>query len=74
MEEKSAVCGGGWAEQRVLSERLEGESAEEAGGAVGVVPGAVLEVHGDDDEEGDAGDGGSGDDPWRPEAVVRRDC
>ena len=50
-------------------ERLEGEAAEESGGAVGVVPGAVVDVHGDE-EDGDAGHGGGGDEPRRPAPVV----
>jgi len=50
-------------------EWLEGEAAEESGGAVGVVPGAVVAVHGDE-EDGDAGHGGGGDEPRRPAPVV----
>ena len=63
------VRGGGGTEERVLAERLEGEAAEESGGAVGVVAGAVVNVHGDE-EDGDAGHGGGGDEPWRPAPVV----
>lgn len=65
------VRGGGGTEERVLAERLEGEAAEEAGGAVGVgvVAGAVVDVHGDE-EDGDAGRGGGRDEPRRPTPVV----
>jgi len=63
------VRGGGGTEERVLAERLEGEAAEESGGAVGVVPGAVVAVHGDE-EDGDAGHGGGRDEPRRPAPVV----
>jgi hypothetical protein len=64
------VRGGGGSEERVLAERLEGEAAEEpCGGAVGVVRGAVVHVHGDE-EDGDAGHGGAGDEPRRPPPVV----
>jgi len=63
------VRGGGGTEERVLAERLEGEAAEESGGAIGVVPGAVVDVHGDK-EDGDAGHGGGRDEPRRPAPVV----
>ena len=63
------VRGVGGSEERVLAARLEGEAAEEPGGAVGVVAGAVVDVHGDE-EDGDAGHGGGGDEPWRPAPVV----
>ena len=63
------VRGGGGTEERVLAEQLEGEAAEEPGGAVGVVAGAVVDVHGDE-EDGDAGHGGGRDEPRRPAPVV----
>ena len=63
------VRGGGGTEERVLAERLEGEAAEEPGGAVGVVAGAVVDVHGDE-EDGDIGHGGGRDEPRRPAPVV----
>ena len=51
-------CGGGWAEELVLLERLEGESVEEPHGAVaGAMVGAVVNELGDE-EDGDAGDRG----------------
>ena len=61
--------GGGWSEERVLAQRLEGESAEEASDALAVsgggVGGAVVDVHGDD-EDGDVGDEEDGHDPRHP--------
>jgi hypothetical protein len=64
------VRGGGRAEEGILLERLEGEAAEEAGGAVpGVAAGAIVDIHGDEEDD-DAGEGDGGDDPGRPSAVV----
>ena len=65
------VRGGGGTEERVLAERLEGEAAEESGGVVGDVPGAVIDVHGDE-EDGDTGHGGGRDEPRRLGAVGDR--
>ena len=64
------VRGGGRAEERVLLERLEGEAAEEGREAVAEsAVGAVVDEHGDEEDEY-AGDGGGRDEPGRPAAVV----
>lgn len=61
--------GGGGAEERVLVERLEGEAAEEAGDALAAarrgVEGAVVGVHGEDEDD-DVGDEERRDDPRHP--------
>jgi hypothetical protein len=61
---------GGRAEERILAERLEGEAAEELGeaGVGGVVLGAVVDVHGED-EEGDIDYDDEGDEQGDPSAI-----
>lgn len=66
------VRGGGGPQQGVLVDALEGEAAEEGGAdAVLGAGGAVVEVHGDE-EEGDVDDDDGGDKPWEPFGVPGR--
>lgn len=72
MKRTACVRGGGGPQQGVLVDALEGEAAEEGGAdAVLRAGGAVVEVHGDE-EQGDVDDDDGGDQPGEPFGVPDR--